>query len=128
MATRPFDRSVAVIMMAICRRLVLESVVSKIVKSVVIFGMSGVNGGEKPFGVISPILFPHSLFPLFGEGIALILGGYLLNAANVIVNVVPSPGMLATSIVPPCSSTMALTMARPRPEEPSSRARALSLR
>ena len=49
MVTRPLDRSMAVMMRAICRRLFLESVCSKMAKSVVIFGISGVNGVEKPF-------------------------------------------------------------------------------
>ena len=71
MVTRPLDRSMAVMTMAIRRRLVLESVVSKMVKSVVIFGMSGVNGGEKPFGRdFSHSIHPLTSFLLFGEGIA----------------------------------------------------------
>ena len=68
MVIRPLDRSMAVMTMAICRRLVRESVVSKMVKSVVIFGVSGVNGGEKPFERdFSQFYSPTRFFPTFLE-------------------------------------------------------------
>ena len=70
MVTRPLDHSVAVIMMAIRRRLFLENVVLKMVKSVIIFGMSGVNGGEEPFRRdFSYSIHPLTFLYFFGEGI-----------------------------------------------------------
>lgn len=41
---------------------------------------------------------------------------------------VPSPGALSIATLPPCNSTMLLTMARPSPMRPRSKERALSLR
>ena len=45
-----------------------------------------------------------------------------------IVKVVPTPGMLSTTIVPAWACTMCLTMERPRPVPPRLRLRALSTR
>ena len=84
-------------------------------------GVSDVEGrsgewrsvGVTSVGVISPVpLRRHSLRFLLGPG-------------NFSVNVDPSPGVLATSTVPPWAWAMCLTIDSPRPVPPMSREREL---
>lgn len=51
-----------------------------------------------------------------------------VTVGNVMLNTEPSPGRLSTETVPPCASTICLTMASPRPAPPLERARDFSTR
>ncbi len=57
------------------------------------------------------------------------MGGHVQRPrGRTIVNMLPAPGVLWTSILPPWASTMVLAMQRPRPAPPASRERAGSTR